>query len=636
MNEYTAILMRKIPYNDTACIFKAKKAIIGSLIKENGKEYFLDEEGKKYCVMSDLNSAFEEYSVGFPIANDDLLLQAATSNLKLAQHRYFELAEALLNIGFVMPQYTKMAITSINLLDLYEQLYLLNFADLNPNSIKKPDKTVLTDEELNELKWLPQYILFVIEDILKMRDINEIKANLKDLADEIGNCIGSIKDEPKKLNAPKKEDINMNEHEKRQKEIEEAFKKDKYAFDYKVVFEQMDENLIGRSATIDALLSVIDRTDNISNKSKKKSAIIIGPTGTGKTETFRQLKKALPNRPVIIVDTNQLTQEGYVGGTIEKNVLQSLLIECNYDLEKAQHAIVIFDELDKRADNSKTGDENVNGGAVQNQLLKFMEGTEYDVPMGRNQTIKFNTTDMVVMACGAFQEIFNDIEEEVTKKKGSLGFAMNQHAEKQASQDEILKEKYMSISTQDLEDYGISSQLIGRFETVIIFPPHTINELIELETNKSTSNLQCEIEYFGKSGVQVVWEDEFIEEAAKQAYKLKTGGRALSNIISNCLGNLASEIKKNPGVYQIIYLPKEAVKDPNTVKILKTDGTIVTVGDIRKKNQEEYSARKNINKLEPNKEALKVFAEKQAVLDKEGSLEMQIVKEKVKKLNKDE
>ena len=166
MNEYTAILMRKIPYNDTACIFKAKKAITGTLVKENGKEYFLDEEGKKYCVMSDLNSAFEEYSVGFPIANDDLLLQAGTSNLKLAQHRYFELAEALLNIGFVMPQYTKLAITSINLLDLYEQLYLLNFADLNPNSIKKPDKTVLTDEELNELKWLPQYILFVIEDIL--------------------------------------------------------------------------------------------------------------------------------------------------------------------------------------------------------------------------------------------------------------------------------------------------------------------------------------------------------------------------------------------------------------------------------------------------------------------------------------
>ena len=265
-----------------------------------------------------------------------------------------------------------------------------------------------------------------------------------------------------------------------------------------------------------------------------------------------------------------------------------------------------------------------------------MEGTEYDVPMGRNQTIKFNTTDMVVMACGAFQEIFNDIEEEVTKKKGSLGFAPNQHEEKQASRDEILKEKYMSISTQDLENYGISSQLIGRFETVIIFPPHTVNELIELETNKSTSNLQCEIEYFGKSGVQVVWEDDFIEEAAKQAYKLKTGGRALSNIISNCLGNLASEIKKNPGVYQIIYLPKEAVKDPNAVKILKTDGTIVTVGDIRKKNQEEYSARKNINKLEPNKEALKIFAEKQAVLDKEGSLEMQLVKEKVKKLNKDE
>jgi ATP-dependent protease Clp ATPase subunit len=129
------------------------------------------------------------------------------------------------------------------------------------------------------------------------------------------------------------------------------------------------------------------------------------------------------------------------------------------------------------------------------------------------------------MACGAFQEIFNSIEEEVVKKKGTLGFSM-EAAKESRSQDEVLKEKYMSISTSDLEDYGISSQLIGRFETVIIFPPHTVNELIELETNKSTSNLQCEIEYFGKNGVEVVWEESFIEEAAKEAYKLKTGGRA--------------------------------------------------------------------------------------------------------------
>lgn len=630
MNEYTAILMERIKLNNDMFVFKAKKALKGSLKKENGKEVFVDDNNIKHVVVTDLRSS--KNGVAFIIKNNELLNQAATTNLDNAQQRYLELAKTLLEIGSIKEDFIKTSLTIDNLYNLYVKLYGLGFADINPNLLYKPkDKNILNDNEILEFKWLPQYILYIIEDILLMRDMDDIKLSLWDLSQDIEKCLKSIGDEPKKLPAPKKEGNNMSEHEKREKELNELLnnQKDKYAFDYKEVFEMMDKNLIGRSATIDALLSVIDRTDSISNKSKKKSAIIIGPTGTGKTETFRQLKKALPNRPVIIVDTNQLTQEGYVGGTIEKNVLLSLLLECNNDLEKARHGIVIFDELDKRADTSKTGDENVNGGAVQNQLLKFMEGTVYDVPVGRNQTVKFDTSDLVVMACGAFQEIFNSIEEEVVKKKGTLGFSMETPKDSK-SQDEILKEKYMSISTSDLEDYGISSQLIGRFETVIIFPPHTINELIELETNKSTSNLQCEIEYFGKNGVEVVWEESFIEEAAKEAYKLKTGGRALSNIISNCLGNLASEIKKNPGVYKIIYLPKEAVKDPNSVKLLKNDGSIITVGDIRNKNQVEYSERKNINKLEPNQAALSEFLNKQAVLDKEGSKEFVKIKENEK------
>ena len=628
MNNYTAVLIEKVKLDDNKFTFIAKKTLTGSLEKEYGREVFVDENNKKYEVLKDFRSYNE--GAAFIIKNNDLLKQAAIINLEDGQRRYLDLIKKLLNVGFIKDDFLKTALTIDNLYDLYVKLYSLGFAKLNPNLISKPyGKNILSDIELAEFKWLPQYIMYVTEDILSIRDIDEFRFCLMDLAEDIEKCIKSIKHEPKKLNSPKKEGNNMSEQEKKQKELEEVFKKEKYAFDYKEVFEMMDENLIGRSATIDALLSVIDRTDNISNKSKKKSAIIIGPTGTGKTETFRQLKKALPNRPVIIVDTNQLTQEGYVGGTIEKNVLQSLLLECNNDLDKARHGIVIFDELDKRADTSKTGNENVNGGAVQNQLLKFMEGTVYDVPVGRNQTVKFDTSDLVVMACGAFQEIFNSIEEEVVKKKGTLGFSM-EAAKETKSQDEILKEKYMAISTQDLEDYGISSQLIGRFETVIIFPPHTINELIELETNKSTSNLQCEIEYFGKSGVEVVWEESFIEEAAREAYKLKTGGRALSNIISNCLGNLASEIKKNPGVYKIIYLPKEAVKDPNSVKLLKADGSIVTVGDIRNKNHVEYSERKNINKLEPNKDALNEFLNKQAVLDKEGSREFVKIKEEEK------
>ena len=56
-----------------------------------------------------------------------------------------------------------------------------------------------------------------------MRDMNEIRANLIDLAEDIEKCLKSIGDEPKKLPAPKKEENNMSEHEKREKELNEVF-----------------------------------------------------------------------------------------------------------------------------------------------------------------------------------------------------------------------------------------------------------------------------------------------------------------------------------------------------------------------------------------------------------------------------
>ena len=124
-----------------------------------------------------------------------------------------------------------------------------------------------------------------------------------------------------------------------------------------------------------------DEEENV--QIEKSNILMIGPTGSGKTYLVKTLARLL-DVPLAIADATSLTEAGYIGDDIE-SVVSKLLTAADNDVDKAERGIIFIDEIDKIAKKKSTSSRDVSGESVQQELLKLLEGSTVEVPVGSNQ-----------------------------------------------------------------------------------------------------------------------------------------------------------------------------------------------------------------------------------------------------------
>jgi len=324
--------------------------------------------------------------------------------------------------------------------------------------------------------------------------------------------------------------------------------------------EKLDEYVVGQEKAKKAISVAVynhykrilagDRFKDEEVEIEKSNMLLIGPTGCGKTYIVKTLAKLL-DVPLAITDATSLTEAGYIGDDIE-SVLSKLLAAADNDVDRAEIGIVFIDEIEKIAKKNSNRGRDVSGESVQQGLLKLLEGSEVEVPVGaasKNAMVPLttiNTKNILFICGGAFPDLEDVIKERI-KKKTSMGFGA------------MLKDSYEKdgnilekVTTEDLRKFGMIPEFLGRLPIVCTLQKLSDEMMVKVLKEPKNALLKQYQKLLEMDEVQLEFEDEALLSLTKKAEALETGARGLRSIMEEIMLDIMFEIPKDDSIGKVI------------------------------------------------------------------------------------
>lgn len=282
---------------------------------------------------------------------------------------------------------------------------------------------------------------------------------------------------------------------------------------------------------------------------EKSNMLMIGPTGCGKTYLVKTLARLL-DVPLAITDATSLTEAGYIGDDIE-SVVSKLLAAADNDVERAEHGIIFIDEIDKIAKKRNTNQRDVSGESVQQGMLKLLEGSDVEVPVGANSKnamvplTTVNTKNILFICGGAFPDLEQIIKERLNKQ-ASMGFIADLKDKYNNDKDILSK-----VTVEDIRNFGMIPEFIGRLP--IIFTLQGLDEdmLVKILKEPKNAILKQYQKLLELDEVKLNFDEEALHAIARKAMKKDTGARALRSIIEEFMLDIMYEIPKDDNIGQV-------------------------------------------------------------------------------------
>ncbi len=309
------------------------------------------------------------------------------------------------------------------------------------------------------------------------------------------------------------------------------------------IYSYLSEYVIGQDAAKKVVslavynhYKILSLVNSIDVEFEKSNILLLGPTGSGKTLIARTLSKLL-KVPFAIGDCTAYTEAGYVGDDVE-NVLLSLLIDANYEVEDAERGIVYLDEIDKKAKTSGNVSisRDVSGEGVQQAFLKLIEGTVANVPLtaGRKnpmsqQVAKIDTRHILFICGGAFNSLEKIIEKRL-HHSSAIGFNTDPLPRDKA--DHTL---FHHVVPSDLISYGFIPEFVGRLPIRVALDGLGRKDFARILKEPRNSLIKQYKKLFEMDECNLEISDDGLDRMVDIALERKVGARGLREVFERVL-----------------------------------------------------------------------------------------------------